>query len=270
MIQPAAAAFSPYHDPSLARTTASEVGFLTVIQCGARLARYGRSAVRAQDGTVIIHDPIIGRYFSRVLSPNSPWVLTCGAGGISVILGASVSGHEGSVSNDIEIDLASNTIDDKECAVLGPRLVSVSAQFSRKPRLSGVRVQALVSACMGAEVSAMSAREAATKAVQEADRAEAHTRSRHEQRATVRLMDSMQFAATTCVMRVGMLRLLRHGTNQKRSATILLPNCQRLAGTRRQGLLLVCAKDPINRRFSGRHVTGTDGRKRITKPLLYR
>jgi hypothetical protein len=93
-----------------------------ISRAGTELERRLTESVRAQDGIVIVHDPIIGKYFSRALSPNSPWVLTCGAGGISIVFGASVSGHEGSTSNDVEINLAYNTVDEKDCAVLGPRL----------------------------------------------------------------------------------------------------------------------------------------------------
>jgi hypothetical protein len=93
-----------------------------ISRAGTELERRLTASVRAQDGVVIIHDPIIGKFFSQVLSPNSPWVLTCGASGISVVFGASVSGHEGSTSNDVEINLAYNTVDEKDCAVLGPRL----------------------------------------------------------------------------------------------------------------------------------------------------
>jgi hypothetical protein len=92
-----------------------------ISRAGTELERRLTEAVRAQDGVVIIHDPIIGKYFSQVLSPNSPWVLSCGVG-ISIVFGASVSGHEGSAGNDVEINLAYNTVDEKDCAVLGPRL----------------------------------------------------------------------------------------------------------------------------------------------------
>jgi hypothetical protein len=93
-----------------------------ISRAGTELERRLTEAVRAQDGVVIIRDPLIGKYFSRVLSPNSPWVLTCGAAGISIVFGASVSGNEGSTSNDVEISLASITVDEKDCAVLGLRL----------------------------------------------------------------------------------------------------------------------------------------------------
>ncbi|WP_369720349.1 hypothetical protein AB8Z38_24650 [Bradyrhizobium sp. LLZ17] len=87
----------------------------------AELERRLTEGVRAQDGVVIIRDPIIGKFFSFVLSSNSPWVLSCGAG-VSVVFGTSVSGQEGSAGNDVEIRLAYNTVDEKDCAVLGRRL----------------------------------------------------------------------------------------------------------------------------------------------------
>jgi hypothetical protein len=90
-------------------------------RAGTEFERRLTESVRTQDGVVIIRDPIIGKYFLQVLSPNSPWILTCGAG-ISIVFGASVSGHEGSTSNDVEINVAYNTVDEKDCAVLGPRL----------------------------------------------------------------------------------------------------------------------------------------------------
>jgi hypothetical protein len=93
-----------------------------ISRAGTELERRLNEVVRAQDGVVIARDPIIGEYFLRVLSPNSPWVLTCGAGGISIVFGASVTGHEGSTSNDVEINLAYNNVDEKDCAVLGVRL----------------------------------------------------------------------------------------------------------------------------------------------------
>jgi hypothetical protein len=78
-------------------------------------------AVRAQDDSMIVQDPAIGKYFLEVLLPNTQWILTCGAG-ISVVFGSSVSGHEGSTGNDVEINLAYNAIDETDCVVLGPRL----------------------------------------------------------------------------------------------------------------------------------------------------
>ncbi|MDE5465218.1 hypothetical protein [Bradyrhizobium sp. CSS354] len=90
-------------------------------RASAELERRLTDAVRAENGVVIIHDPIMGKFFSFVLSPNSPWVLSCGAG-LSVVFGTSVSGHEGSAGNDVEIRLAYSTVDEKDCAVLGPRL----------------------------------------------------------------------------------------------------------------------------------------------------
>ena len=41
---------------------------------------------------------------------------------ISIVFGSSVSGAEGSTSNDVEASLAYNTVDQRDCPVLGPRL----------------------------------------------------------------------------------------------------------------------------------------------------
>jgi hypothetical protein len=94
---------------------------LDIGRAGTELERRLSQAVRAQDGVVIIHDPVIGKYMSQVVSPNTPWVLLCGVG-ISVVFGSSVSGEQGSTNNDAEVRLASNTVDEKDCAALGPRL----------------------------------------------------------------------------------------------------------------------------------------------------
>lgn len=94
---------------------------LDINRAGAELERRLSEAVRAQEGVVTVHDPVIGKFFSFVLSPNTQWVLSCGAG-ISIVFGSSVSGEEGSTSNDVEVHLAYNTVDEKDCATLGPRL----------------------------------------------------------------------------------------------------------------------------------------------------
>jgi hypothetical protein len=94
---------------------------LDIGRAGTELERRLSEAVRAQDGIVIIHDPVLGKYMSQFVSPNTPWVLSCGVG-ISIVFGASVSGEQGSTSNDAEVRLASNNVDERDCAVLGPRL----------------------------------------------------------------------------------------------------------------------------------------------------
>ena len=94
---------------------------LDIGRAGTELERRLSEAVRAQDGIVIIHDPVTGRYMSQVLSPNTPWVLSCGVG-ISIVFGSSVSGSDGSTSNDVEVRLAYNTVDESDCTALGPRL----------------------------------------------------------------------------------------------------------------------------------------------------
>ena len=94
---------------------------LDIGRADTELERRLTESVRAQDGIVIVHSPVTGKYMSQVLSPNTPWVLSCGAG-ISIVFGSSVSGAEGSTSNDVEVNLAYNAVDERDCAVLGPRL----------------------------------------------------------------------------------------------------------------------------------------------------
>jgi hypothetical protein len=94
---------------------------LDIGRASIELERRLSESVRAQDGIVIVHNPVTGKYMSQVLSPNTPRVLSCGAG-ISIVFGSSVSGAEGSTSNDVEVTLAYNTVDERDCAVLGPRL----------------------------------------------------------------------------------------------------------------------------------------------------
>jgi hypothetical protein len=94
---------------------------LNIGRASAELERRLSEAVRVQDGIVIIHDPVTGRFMSQVLSPNTPWVLSCGVG-ISIIFGSSISGDASSISNDVEVRLAYNTVDESDCTVLAPRL----------------------------------------------------------------------------------------------------------------------------------------------------
>ena len=94
---------------------------LDIGRAGTELERRLSEAVRAQDGIVIVHNPVTGKYLSYVLSPNTQWVLSCGVG-ISIVFGSSVSGGEGSASNDVELSLAYITVDERDCAALGPRL----------------------------------------------------------------------------------------------------------------------------------------------------
>jgi hypothetical protein len=94
---------------------------LDIGRAGTELERRLTETVRAEDGIVLVHGPITGRYMSQVLSPNTPWVLSCGAG-ISIVFGSSVSGAEGSTSNDVEVVLVYNSVDESDCSALGPRL----------------------------------------------------------------------------------------------------------------------------------------------------
>jgi len=94
---------------------------LHIGRAGTELERPLSENVRAQDGIVIIHNPVIGQFTSQVLSPNTSWILSCGFG-ISVVFGSSVTGSEGSIGNDVEVRLADNTVSESDCATLGPRL----------------------------------------------------------------------------------------------------------------------------------------------------
>jgi hypothetical protein len=94
---------------------------LDIGRAGTELERRLSETVRAQDGIVIVHNPVTGKYMSQVLSPNTPWVLSCGVG-ILIVFGSSVSGGEGSTSNDVEVSLAYNIVSESDCATLGPRL----------------------------------------------------------------------------------------------------------------------------------------------------
>ncbi|WP_334400451.1 hypothetical protein [Bradyrhizobium sp. AZCC 2289] len=50
---------------------------LDIGRAGTELERRLSEAVRAQDGIVIIRDPVIGKFMSQVVSPNTPWVSSC-------------------------------------------------------------------------------------------------------------------------------------------------------------------------------------------------
>jgi hypothetical protein len=94
---------------------------LDINRAGTELERRLSESVRQQDGLVIIHTPLTGKFMTEVLSPNTPWILSCGVG-ISIVFGSSVSGDSTSVSNDVEVQLAYNTVSESDCASLGPRL----------------------------------------------------------------------------------------------------------------------------------------------------
>ena len=110
---------------------------LDIGRAGTELERRLSEAVRAQDGIVIIHDPATGRHMSQVLSPNTPWVLSCGVG-ISIVFGSSVSGYEGSTSNDVEVALPTIRLTKATVPRWRPGWVSASKQFSRKLRLNSL------------------------------------------------------------------------------------------------------------------------------------
>jgi hypothetical protein len=80
-------------------------------RAGPELERRLSAAVRAKDGAVIMDDPVVGKFFSQTISPNTSWVLHCGAG-ISIAFGG----------RSDEIQLFYGHVDASLCADLAPRL----------------------------------------------------------------------------------------------------------------------------------------------------
>jgi hypothetical protein len=98
-----------------------------VVLAGPELEQRLTASIQVQDGLIIVHDPVIGQIESYVLPASSSWTISCGFAGLSVALGnsvsgGSISGEATSLGNDIELRLAEARIDQKDCAVLGPRL----------------------------------------------------------------------------------------------------------------------------------------------------
>jgi hypothetical protein len=99
-----------------------EALFKDIGLAGRELERRLLMRISAQDGIVTVREPDLGYLYSHYLPATSPWVLTCGITGMSIVLGSSVSGDGTSVGNDVEVRLAYATLDEKACAVLGPQL----------------------------------------------------------------------------------------------------------------------------------------------------
>jgi hypothetical protein len=65
-----------------------------------------------RDGLIVV-DPVFTPGLS-VMSANSPWTVTCGAG-IKAVFGASVSSGNDSVDNDVTVWLAYASIPREDC-----------------------------------------------------------------------------------------------------------------------------------------------------------
>jgi hypothetical protein len=100
---------------------AEELLLKDVARAGSELEQRLTASIQAQDGLLIVHDPVMGQVVSYVLPANSSWFIRCGIG-LSVVLGNGVTGDGSSVGNDINLHLLYGIIDQKDCAVLGPRL----------------------------------------------------------------------------------------------------------------------------------------------------
>jgi len=74
------------------------------------------ASVRVQDGFIVLSDPFMRAIGETTVLPiNTPWVLHCG-GVLSIRFGTSVSGADGDVSNDDEVQLSrGDVISRKTC-----------------------------------------------------------------------------------------------------------------------------------------------------------
>lgn len=83
------------------------------------LERRLMASIRVEDGLLLVRSTILGELLLNVLPTNSPWVISCGLTGLSVVLGTSVKGED---TDDIKLYLSFATIDKKDCDIIGPRL----------------------------------------------------------------------------------------------------------------------------------------------------
>jgi hypothetical protein len=78
-----------------------------------------RASVKMRDGLIVV-DPLFTPGLS-VMSANSPWTVTCGAG-IKAVFGTSVSGGSDGVDNDVTVWLAYASIPRDDCQVFTPAI----------------------------------------------------------------------------------------------------------------------------------------------------
>jgi hypothetical protein len=87
------------------------------------------ASVKMRDGLLLIETPLMLGDLS-VLSPNSTWVVTCGAG-IKVIFGSSITDDSDGIRNDVEFYLATVPIRQTNCEALAPlvgkRILAIAA-----------------------------------------------------------------------------------------------------------------------------------------------
>jgi hypothetical protein len=83
------------------------------------LERRLMAAVSVQGRVLIVRNPILGDITSSFLPVTTPWVINCGPG-VSVVFGSSV--NQG--SNDADVDLSFATVEQKDCATIGPQLAN--------------------------------------------------------------------------------------------------------------------------------------------------
>jgi hypothetical protein len=78
-----------------------------------------RASVKMRDGLIVV-DPLFTPDLS-VMSANSPWTVTCGAG-IKAVFGTSVRGGSDGVDNDVTVWLAYASIPREDCQMFTPAI----------------------------------------------------------------------------------------------------------------------------------------------------
>lgn len=96
-----------------------------IVEMERRLAE----SVKSRDGIIVVRSKPTEKWLSYFLSPNTPWIITCGIG-ITVVFGAGVSGE--SVANEVEISLSYEPTKQDVCDIAGPRLAKRLTQILRE------------------------------------------------------------------------------------------------------------------------------------------
>src|SRR5262245_1604044 len=81
-------------------------------------------SVKVSDGLVFVRDPVVGSAslsFLSVLPATTPWVLSCGIG-VSVVFGSAVSGEGENISNDVNVILSTDLVENHVCDAVGSKL----------------------------------------------------------------------------------------------------------------------------------------------------
>ena len=93
-------------------------------RAGAEFERRMMTGLTVQDGLVWVRDPNSGSVslITYLLPANSPWTISCGFGGIEIILGNSVTGDSSGAGNDVRMLLTATNIGLENCKTLSFRI----------------------------------------------------------------------------------------------------------------------------------------------------